>query len=258
MVYKDYISFLSTSMNLLATHYNELKEKHQDKLNKELSIEDLATYNAMNKVICDIAHDIQDKLEHDLEYKNNERKKTKWIHKEKKANIFQNLGASNHSLTEREINDFYATDPKATEKLLEKENFNHNIWEICCGQGHISEVLKTHGYNVYSTDLIDRGYQDDIIDILEYDACVDCDIITNPPYKCALEIVQKALNITSDGNKIAMLLKIQFLEGIQRKNFLNYIHQNMFMFFLRELTVLKTENLKNIVVVQYAMHGIYG
>ena len=32
-----------------------------------------------------------------------------------------------------EENDFYATEPKATELLLEKEVFNKNILEPCAG-----------------------------------------------------------------------------------------------------------------------------
>ena len=38
-----------------------------------------------------------------------------------KATTFAVLGASNHSSLTREANDYYATDPKAVELLLEKE-----------------------------------------------------------------------------------------------------------------------------------------
>lgn len=37
--------------------------------------------------------------------------------------IFTTLGASNHALEEREQHDYYATDPKAVELLLELEPF---------------------------------------------------------------------------------------------------------------------------------------
>ena len=43
------------------------------------------------------------------------------------------------------------------------------------------------------------------------------DIITNPPYKYAQEFVEKALSLIPAGNKVAMFLKIQFLEGKQRR-----------------------------------------
>ena len=42
----------------------------------------------------------------------------------KKAATFTTLAASSHSTGEREINDYYATEPKAVELLLEKEMFN--------------------------------------------------------------------------------------------------------------------------------------
>ena len=129
------------------------------------------------------------------------------------------MGARNYALEEREKNDFYATDPKALELLLEKERFSPNVWECACGKGHLSEVLKNHGYNVKSTDLIDRGYGDGTVDFLKYDGKFDGDIITNPPYKYALEFVKKAVDTVTDGHKVAMFLKIQFLESKERRLF---------------------------------------
>ena len=41
-----------------------------------------------------------------------------------------------------ETHDYYATEPKATELLLDLETFNHEIWEPACGEGHISKVLE--------------------------------------------------------------------------------------------------------------------
>lgn len=68
------------------------------------------------------------------------------------------LGARNYAQNEREVNDYYATEPKALELLLEQEVFNNNIWECACGEGHLGKVLEEHGYKVRATDLIDRGY----------------------------------------------------------------------------------------------------
>lgn len=96
--------------------------------------------------------------------------------------VYSILGASNHSKEDREQNDYYATSPIAVEKLLERESFSKDILEPCCGGGHISEVLKAHGYNVESSDLIDRGYGE-VKDIFDIDSNKK-DIITNPPYKC--------------------------------------------------------------------------
>lgn len=129
------------------------------------------------------------------------------------------LGARNYALEERETNDYYATEPKALELLLKEEKFSENIWECACGEGHLSKVLKNHGHKVFSTDLIDRGYGLGGIDFLQWDSPYDGDIITNPPYRYALEFVEKALEVVTDGHKVAMFLKLQFLEGKARRAF---------------------------------------
>lgn len=126
-------------------------------------------------------------------------------------------GASNHSKQEREKNDFYATNPKAIEMLLNFEKFDKNIWECACGTGNLSRVLKEHEYNVNSTDLIDRGYQDYCLDFLKFKGKWNGDIITNPPYKYAKEFVFKAMEIIPNGKKVAMFLKLTFLESFGRK-----------------------------------------
>lgn len=137
-----------------------------------------------------------------------------------KKSVFTTLGTSYFTEEEREINDYYATEPKAGILLLELENFNKDIWECACGAGHLSKVFENAGYNVKSTDLIYRGYGEGNVDFLDKNNKEwHGDIITNPPYKYALEFVKKSLEIIPDGNKIAMFLKILFLEGKERKNF---------------------------------------
>jgi hypothetical protein len=138
--------------------------------------------------------------------------------------IYKTIAASNHCDSPREDNDYYATEPKATELLLENEKFNSQIWECACGQGHISEVLSRHGYDVISTDLVNRGYGKGNINFLNESTdqivnslSVRYDIITNPPYKFAKEFVERALDLINDGCKVAMFLKLTFLEGKARK-----------------------------------------
>lgn len=132
--------------------------------------------------------------------------------------VYKMLGASNHSEEDRQNEDFYATDPKAGEMLLELETFSPNIWECACGQGHLSKIFEKAGYIVKSTDLIDRGYGETGIDFLGMDNTQWVgDIITNPPYKFAQEFIEKSLRIIPEGNKVAMFLKVQFLEGKSRR-----------------------------------------
>lgn len=68
-----------------------------------------------------------------------------------KKSTFSTLGASNHSDNDREINDFYATDPKALELLLKLESFN-NVWECALNKSmkRTPIKVKTHANCRYS------------------------------------------------------------------------------------------------------------
>lgn len=121
---------------------------------------------------------------------------------------------------EREKNDFYATNPKAMKSALpylEKTGLSRNVWECACGKGHLSEVLRTHGYYVKSTDLIDRGYGE-VQDFLQCSGenAYDCDIVTNPPFRLAEKFVEKGMNLITKGHKVCLFLKVQFLESKNR------------------------------------------
>lgn len=132
--------------------------------------------------------------------------------------IYKTLGASNHTDKERELNDYYATESKAAELLLEVENFSPIVWENAVGAGDLAKVFVEKGYNVRASDIVDRGYPNtEIIDFLTYDKPITTDIITNPPYKIASSFVKHALELVNNGVKVAMFLKIQFLEGKERK-----------------------------------------
>ena len=58
------------------------------------------------------------------------------------ASVFKTLGASNHTDNERQREDYYATEPRATELLCQLVTFDGPILEPSCGEGHISEELK--------------------------------------------------------------------------------------------------------------------
>lgn len=140
--------------------------------------------------------------------------------KDKKVSVaFRQLASTNNIPNcKRQVDDFYATDPIAMEMLLDVMDFNHNVWECACGEGNLSKVLESRGYEVKSTDLIDRGYGKGNVDIFNQFDIFNGDIITNPPFRYATEFVVHCLNLVKEGNKVAMFLKIQFLEGITRYN----------------------------------------
>lgn len=128
------------------------------------------------------------------------------------------IAPSNHSLKDRENDDFYATDPKAVDMLCDLEEFSPAILEPACGQGHIAKALEARGYKVRACDLVDRGYGTVGMNFLESDEQnIDADIVTNPPYKLAQEFVEKAMSVVAPGHKVAMFLKLTFLETARRR-----------------------------------------
>ena len=108
--------------------------------------------------------------------------------------IWKTLGASNHTDEEREADDYYATDPIAIDKLLSVERPNTNIWECACGAGHLSERLKQHGYSVYSTDIVERGYCDKLIDFLANDS------VPPPPRHTTLSRIRRTSTVWNLSN----------------------------------------------------------
>lgn len=136
--------------------------------------------------------------------------------------VFVTLGASNHTDKEREVNDFYATDPIAIDKLIGSIGFIPSIvWECACGTGCLSERLEQYCHGVVSTDVIDRGYGQvqDFLLAKEMPSGCSC-IITNPPYKLATEFILHALSLLPDGGRCIMFLKTTFLEGEKRHRLL--------------------------------------
>lgn len=118
---------------------------------------------------------------------------------------------------ERDALDFYPTPEYATLALLNHEKFNGNILEPACGDGAISKVCESYGFQTYSSDIISRGFgaQADFFELTQgYD-----NIITNPPYSCALKFVLQSKRIARA--KIAMFLKTVFLEGSNRYEMFN-------------------------------------
>lgn len=131
--------------------------------------------------------------------------------------IYTNIGASNHSLGERQAEDYYATEPKAAELLLEIMPGLNNIWECACGEGHLAKVFDNASKLGKATDLINRGYgttEDFLLITKPYN---NGDIVTNPPYKCAQEFVEHALELVDVGRYVCMFLKVLFLESRSRK-----------------------------------------
>lgn len=155
-----------------------------------------------------------------------------------KTSVFSTLAASSHSKDDRANDDYYCTPPQAVEELLKRESFCHYVLEPAVGGGSIAAVLVDHDHKVQSMDIVDRGYIGtevrDFLTTTKDDLNFSPDIITNPPYALAKEFVEHALDISINGVKVAMFLKIQFLESKKRYElFKKYPPKKIYVFVNR-------------------------
>ena len=135
----------------------------------------------------------------------------------KASYVFTN-GFINIREYDREKNDYYATEPKAVEMLLELEDFSKfDVWECACGEGHLSKAMQKKGITVYSSDLINRDYGDQYDFLSAENTIWGGHIITNPPYKYAKEFIEKSISIIPNERLIAMFLPVRYTEGKARK-----------------------------------------
>ena len=115
---------------------------------------------------------------------------------------------------ERVENDYYATNPKAVEMLLQNYTFNADmILEPCVGGGHIASALNNFFKNkkeITGLDLIDRGYPNTIVqDFLTWETDKKFEaIITNPPFSLAQQFIEKGMELLTENGQMDMFLKI--------------------------------------------------
>ena len=118
--------------------------------------------------------------------------------------------------------DCYETPPVAVEALLRTMNLPHRLWEPCCGNGNIVNVLRAAGHEVIASDLNDYGdpthfYGRDFL--MEHKVPDGCEcIITNPPFMLAHQFVRHALELCPF---VVMLLRLAFLESERRCDILD-------------------------------------
>lgn len=141
--------------------------------------------------------------------------------------VFSTLGATNHSTEERQKEDYYATDPKFINHLLEKEPWLKNpdlkILEPSAGEGVlVDRFFELTGNKMDAYDLIAR--REDIIEqnyfTADFSNKYDV-ILTNPPYlKDTLktttglaDYILKALKEVKVGGTVIMFLKTLHLES---------------------------------------------
>jgi hypothetical protein len=115
--------------------------------------------------------------------------------------------------------DCYWTPPEATRALMRIERLPKSVADPCVGIGAILDVLRVAEHCVFGADLVDYGWPHTVVrDFLAEPVVMNgTGIVSNPPYRLALQFVQKAI---ADGACFhAWLLRLNFLESMKRKSF---------------------------------------
>ena len=127
---------------------------------------------------------------------------------------------SSHHHADRGL-DAYFSPPEAVASLLyiEAQYLPKYIWEPAAGDGAIVRPLQDAGFTVIASDIVDYGLDGCKVGVDYLTAKPFCEvegIITNPPYKLAVQFAEKALKETS---YLALLLRTNFLESTARLTF---------------------------------------
>lgn len=171
------------------------------------------------------------------------------------ANIFKQVGASNHTESIRQSEDFYATHPETIKYLLEfcqdaGIELPKTVIETSVGAGHLAKELESKGYDIEAYDIVDRGWHDTIVqDFLQLEhlqTTEDKCFIQNPPFKKALPFVRKCLSLCDEGEYVCSFLKIQFLEGQERNIFFNDNPPKYVVVFAKRTRCALSGNFENI------------
>ncbi len=122
----------------------------------------------------------------------------------------------------REKDEFYPTPVECTIALMKHEVDNiilhtNKVWECACGDGQMSEIIKTFGFEVDSSDLIDRGYGRNEDFFAHSTSDTNTVIVTNPPFNLAPKFITHALEVIQVPY-LALLLKSTFWHARRRYN----------------------------------------
>jgi hypothetical protein len=116
---------------------------------------------------------------------------------------------------DRVANKYYAEPRWLVDALLRHERFTGPVIDPCCGGGSIVAALRDAGYTANGSDIVDRGFGERA-DVLQHREPI-ASLVSNPPFTLAEPIVWHALPLLLPGGKLALLLRLAFLESQERQ-----------------------------------------
>ena len=108
----------------------------------------------------------------------------------------------------RDVNDWYVEPTWCVKALNDRILLSGGVHDPCCGMGTIPKFFGGTG-----ADLVDRGYGYPQRNFLEDTARYD-NIVTNPPYSIAQQIIEHALTVARQ--KVCALVQLKFLASQKR------------------------------------------
>ncbi|MEL6959833.1 MAG: hypothetical protein AAGL89_12865 [Pseudomonadota bacterium] len=161
--------------------------------------------------------------------------------------------------------DDFPTPPWATRALCQKlrawgEPLHlQHAWEPCCNRGHMAMPLGEEFDRVYASDIHDYGWagQQAVSDFLiaELNSAPVCDwVVANPPFRLALEFIQRGLEVARRG--VAVFVRTSFVEGQDRfARLFQQTPERFFMPFVERAVLWKGVLLDPDVKIQRTIKG---
>lgn len=118
---------------------------------------------------------------------------------------------------------WYVESAECVDALLSAEPLVGLTWDPCAGGGNIPRRLTAAGIRSQGSDIVDRNAGFPVADFLgdlkplQGFAAGVMNIVTNPPFSEAQEIVERALDLVP--GKVIVLQRLAWLEGQKRKRF---------------------------------------
>lgn len=139
--------------------------------------------------------------------------------------------------------DFYVEPAWSVEALLDAESFIGDVYDPACGTGNIVDVCRARGLDTWGSDLVDRAngrFGPGGLDFLTISLSsgrkkLAGSIICNPPFKNAENFIRRGIEVTD--RKVAMLVRLAFLEGQKRRAMFEALPLSRVLVFSRRVSM---------------------
>jgi len=118
--------------------------------------------------------------------------------------------------------EHFETPEWAARAILKKELLTVDVLDPCAGAGVLSKAANDAGYEVFSTDIHDWGFElDKVADFMDFEygetGLENYSVFMNPPFSLATKFVEKSIELGA--RKIVSFQRFAWWESNKRKDF---------------------------------------